>query len=156
MPDATQQQDRRQAFGIQLFRLGNRWRRLLNEKLYALGLTDATWRPLFHLGRLGDGLRQKDLADAMFIEGPSLVRLLDNLERDALILRVDDPTDRRCKLIRLTDAGRAIYEQAAEVNRRMADELLEDLSDDEAALCFTIFERLSQRMDDFGRDGKAP
>jgi MarR family transcriptional regulator for hemolysin len=154
MPDNSQL-DHLQAFGMHLFSLHNRWRRLLNEELHALGLTDANWRPLFHLGRLGDGLKQKELADAMFIEGPSLVRLLDNLERNALIMRVDDLSDRRCKLIHMTEAGRAIYEQAVKVNQRLATTLLADLDDAEAATCFTVFERLSQRMDAVSREEKS-
>jgi DNA-binding MarR family transcriptional regulator len=39
--------------------------------------------------------------------------ILDRLQRDGLVTRVDDPDDRRSKQIQLTVAGR----QAAEVNR---------------------------------------
>ncbi|UPG70899.1 hypothetical protein MVG78_09605 [Roseomonas gilardii subsp. gilardii] len=48
-----------------------------------LGLSDGTWRPLLYLGRMGGGIRQTDLAGALGIEGASLVRLLDALERGA-------------------------------------------------------------------------
>ncbi len=72
----------------------------------AYGLTDATWRPLAYVGKLGDGVRQKELATALSIEGPTLVRLLDNLERRGLIERREDETDRRARGIYLTRAGR--------------------------------------------------
>ena len=48
----------------------------VDAELQAFGLTDATWRPLAYVGRLGGGVRQKELAIALAIEGPSLVRLL--------------------------------------------------------------------------------
>jgi MarR family transcriptional regulator for hemolysin len=48
-------------------------------------MTEATWRPLVYVARLGAGVRQKELAIALGIEGPSLVRLLDGLERRRLI-----------------------------------------------------------------------
>ena len=51
--------------------------------------------------RLGDGVRQKELATALSIEGPSLVRLLDNLERRGFIERREDETDRRARGIYL-------------------------------------------------------
>lgn len=113
--------------GVKLVRMGLKWRRLMDEELQSLGLTDATWRPLFHLGRLGDGQRQVDLADAMAIQGPSLVRLLDNLERDGLIERREDQQDRRAKIIVMTPAGRPIYEQAMAVAHRLSQRVLADV-----------------------------
>ena len=72
-------------FGRRLYRLGQNWRRQVDGRVRQFGLTDATWRPLLHLGRFGDGVRQTDLAASLAIEGPSLVRLLDALERTGLI-----------------------------------------------------------------------
>ena len=94
-------------FGRRLFRLGQNWRRQLDQQMRQFGLTDATWRPLLYLGRLGDGMRQTDLAAALDIEGPSLVRLLDALERQGLVERCGEPDDRRVKTLRMTPAGHA-------------------------------------------------
>src|SRR5512142_3293142 len=79
--------------------LTRRWRSLLDSEFQAAGLTDATWRPLLHLHILGDGVRQKDLAASVGIEGPSIVRLLDTLIMKGLIQRSEDVTDRRAKLL---------------------------------------------------------
>ena len=57
-----------------LFRLTcltRRWRQVLDAEFQFSGLTDATWRPLLHLYLRGDGIRQKDLAASVGIEGPS-------------------------------------------------------------------------------------
>ena len=110
--------------GVQLVQLGRRWRRVLDEELSGYGLTDATWRPLFHLGRLGDGIRQTELAEALGIQGPSLVRLLDNLERDGLILRREDRGDRRAKSLVMTESGRRAYLKVKAVTEQVADRLL--------------------------------
>jgi MarR family transcriptional regulator for hemolysin len=48
------------------------------------------------------------LAEMISIEGPSLVRLLDQLCAANLVRRDEDPDDRRAKMISLTDEGRAV------------------------------------------------
>jgi len=85
-----------------LTRLTRRWRQVLDSEFQSAGLTDATWRPLLHLHLLGDGVRQKDLAASVGIEGPSLVRLIDTLVMKGLIQRSEDVNDRRVKLLCLT------------------------------------------------------
>src|SRR5260370_35808556 len=74
-------------FGFRIARIARRLRQAVDSELGAYGLTEATWRPLAYVGRLGEGVRQRELAAALGIEGPSLVRLLDNLERRGLIER---------------------------------------------------------------------
>jgi len=66
----------------------------MDAELSSYGLTEATWRPLRLCRRLGAGVRQKELAAALGIEGPSLVRAADNLERRGLIERREHETDR--------------------------------------------------------------
>ena len=75
------------SFSFRLAYIARRLRQAVDDELRAYGLTDATWRPLVYVGRLGDGVRQKELAQALGIQGPSLVRLLDTLERHGLIER---------------------------------------------------------------------
>src|SRR5689334_25036268 len=92
-------------FGYRVSRISRRLRQAVDAELQVFGLTEATWRPLAYVGRLGGGVRQKELATALGIEGPSLVRLLDSLERRGLIERREDEYDRRARGIYLTPAG---------------------------------------------------
>lgn len=132
--------------GVQLVQLGRRWRRVLDHELAGYGLTDATWRPLFHLGRLGDGIRQTDLAEALGIQGPSLVRLLDNLERDGLIVRREDRGDRRAKSLVMTEAGRQIYRQVQAVTEQVADRLLAGADPANLAAVAQLFAQLDAAL----------
>ena len=102
-------------FGFRVARIARRLRQAVDAELRVLGLTEATWRPLVYVRRLGDGVRQKELATALSIEGPSLVRLLDNLERRGLIERRADESDRRARGIYLTRPGRDLAKRAAKV-----------------------------------------
>jgi len=72
------------------------------------GLSDATAYPRVLIGRLDGEPRQNALAEAMGVEGPTLVRLLDQLCSAGLIVRREDPIDRRAKVLSLTASGRTV------------------------------------------------
>jgi len=76
------------------------------------GLSEATGLPVLLMGRFGDsGVRPGILADALGLEPSSLVRVVDQLIDSGLLLRHDDPVDRRAKILSLTEAGHRIASQ---------------------------------------------
>jgi MarR family transcriptional regulator, transcriptional regulator for hemolysin len=85
-----------------------RWRRVSHSVLAAYNVSEACAAPLLTANRLGEAVRQVTLAESVGIEGPSLVRLLDQLCAAGLTRRDDDPVDKRAKTISVTGAGRAI------------------------------------------------
>jgi MarR family transcriptional regulator, transcriptional regulator for hemolysin len=85
-----------------------KWRRASHGVLAAFNVSEACATPLLTASRLGEAVRQVTLADYIGIEGPSLVRLLDQLCAAGLMRRVEDPEDRRAKTVVLTDEGRAV------------------------------------------------
>lgn len=88
-----------------------KWRRTTQDALSAYNVSEACATPLLTAGRLGEAVRQVTLAEHVGIEGPSLVRLLDQLCAAGLVRRDEDPDDRRAKTISLTDEGRAVTAQ---------------------------------------------
>ena len=85
-----------------------KWRRKSDGVLSAYNVSEACAAPLLIAGRLGEAVRQVTLAEHVGIEGPSLVRLLDQLCTAGLVRSDEDPSDRRAKTIVLTEAGRAV------------------------------------------------
>ena len=71
----------RDQFPLTNARVARRWRKLLDERLKDLGVTQARWFTMVCLQRGGGGLTQRELARLMTIENPTLVRLLDSLEQ---------------------------------------------------------------------------
>src|SRR6185295_12961479 len=122
-PAPSSGSDGRAAFGALIGQVARRWRALVDARLKAFGLTEATWRPLLHLSKFPAPPRQTDLAESLSIEGPSLVRLLDTLERDGYILRCAD-SDRRTKTIRLTPRGETLQRKIAAVVADTRDQVL--------------------------------
>ena len=52
-----------------------------------------------------EGSRITDLAASAGMSTPSMGQLVDELEKDGLVVRLPDPTDRRAKLVSLTPLG---------------------------------------------------
>lgn len=76
------------------------------------------------------GLRQSQLADAMDVERPNLVVIIDELERRELIIRDRVPTDRRAYALKATLAGRQLYEKAVAATTAHEKRLLQDMDAD--------------------------
>ena len=123
MTDLPPADSRRFSFGIRFSLLARRWRRGLDRQLAAAGLTDATWVPLVHLQNTGGGISQKALAELVGVDGSSLVRVLDILDRQGLVERRRDARDGRARLIHLTATGQrrvdAIRAELFAAERRM-------------------------------------
>jgi MarR family transcriptional regulator for hemolysin len=135
-------------FGFSVARVARRLRQAVDAELRAFGLTEATWRPLVYVRRLGDGVRQKELATALSIEGPSLVRLLDNLERRGLIERREHESDRRVRGIHLTRSGRELAVRAAKVGGEIQARLLANVPPAELAACQRVLASIERELEE--------
>jgi MarR family transcriptional regulator, transcriptional regulator for hemolysin len=105
-----------------------KWRRTSHGALAAYNVSEACAAPLLTAGRLGEAVRQVTLAEHVGIEGPSLVRLLDQLCAAGLVRRDEDPADRRAKTISLTDTGHAVTAQMEEDLRALRARVLKGVT----------------------------
>lgn len=53
-------------------------------------------------------INQQEIANLLNKDKTSITYLLDNLTKRGLVVRVEDPNDRRNKIIHMTDAGRKV------------------------------------------------
>ena len=93
------------------------------ERMFAEhGLRRESWDALASLRRAGPPyrLRPTDFAATLMLTSSGTTKRLDRLEAAGHITREPDPADRRGVLIRLTDGGRALIDQAA--GRHLANE----------------------------------
>ncbi|AMU11029.1 MarR family winged helix-turn-helix transcriptional regulator [Burkholderia cenocepacia] len=124
----TNLHDLRLAVSSLLVLTARKWRRTSDGVLTTYNVSEACATPLLMAGRLGEGVRQGTLAEHVGIEGPSLVRLLDQLCAAGLARRDEDPHDRRAKTISLTAAGRAVTAKMEEDLRALRAQVLKGVS----------------------------
>jgi len=134
-------------FGFRVARIARRFRQAVDAELRVFGLTEATWRPLAYVGKLGGGVRQKELATALSIEGPTLVRLLDNLERRGLIERREDESDRRARGIYLTRAGRDLAVRVAKVGTEIQERVLAKVPPADLETCLNAMDVIERELE---------
>ncbi|NTF41750.1 MarR family winged helix-turn-helix transcriptional regulator [Rhizobium rhizogenes] len=123
-------------FTANLLTTGRQWRRVVDLALSSYGISEAAAAPLLWIGRLGGGVRQVAIATYVGIEGPSLVRLIDQLESMDLVIRKDDPTDRRAKGLWLTPEGEKLASRMEDALDELRGKILADVdkADIEAAI----------------------
>lgn len=79
------------------------------------------------------GLRQSQLADAIVIERPNLVVIIDELERRELIVRDRMPNDRRAYALKATLQGRQLCDKATTAVVALEEQLLVAIDEDARA-----------------------
>jgi homoprotocatechuate degradation regulator HpaR len=77
------------------------------------GLTEQQWRVVRALAASELPMDVGEIADATFLLGPSLSRILTNLEKRLLIVRQSDPQDQRRSSVKLSRSGRALFGRIA-------------------------------------------
>jgi DNA-binding MarR family transcriptional regulator len=65
------------------------------------------------LERAPDGLQMGELSRRLLVTGGNVTGIVDQLERAGLIVRTEDPDDRRAYLVKLTKEGRRLFGQMA-------------------------------------------
>lgn len=134
-------------FGLMLFGTARAWRTRLDKRLRPLGLSQGKWRTLIHLSYGGDKLTQKEIAERMGIEEPTLAGLLNRLETDGWIKRQESPNDRRCKIVHLRKRSKAVLAEIFSTAHELRDELLENVPRNELEICMRVLRRIRERAE---------
>jgi len=99
---------------------------------------------LFRLYHHGSG-PVNDLANHLGVTMAAVSQLLDPLIADGLVLRSENPDDRRMKLIALTEKGKLLVEKSMNTRHAWLSELSQVLSDSEKAQLLPAIKLLNQR-----------
>lgn len=118
-----------------LFALG------LREQITPLGIAPAQFMTLLELWR-EDGLTQKDLVERLDVEQATMANTISRMERDGLIERRPHPDDGRARSIYMTDKAKSLETVATQAARRVNQDFLSALSDDERKQFIQIMQRI--------------
>jgi len=129
--------------------------RAMNDELAPQGITYRQCQVLGWLALQGS-LSQKDLAERMDIEPPTLVGILDRMERDDWIERAGCTDDRRKKLISPTAAAKPVWSKIVACARRVRTRATDGISAEELATLKRLLEKIRGNLDAAERVSKAP
>jgi len=129
-----------------LLKLARSYRRMVDKRLAEHQISDARALPVLYLTRHGAPMRQRALAEEVGIEGPSLVRLLDQLCAMGLVERQPDPDDGRAKAIHPTDEGRALAEVVEVVLHDLRMQVMARVSDEDLAATLRTFDAMVEGL----------
>jgi DNA-binding MarR family transcriptional regulator len=141
--------------GFLLQRAHRRLRLAHNDALRPMGLTIAHVAVLGLLEQLGD-LSQRELIERIGADKSTMVYLVDELERQALAERREDPADRRACPVHLTEAGRRRLAEAGRWVKRVEDGFLAPLSRRQRVELDDLLRRLGEGEGQRRRPGAKP
>lgn len=80
------------------------------------------------LERHRGGLKMNELSRLLMVTGGNVTAIVDQLEKEGLVERLDEPADRRAFRIRLTKSGEKTFADMARAHEEWVVELLAGLS----------------------------
>ena len=105
------------------------------------GVTRVQWIALYYV-KTKNKISQRELSNLMKIMDSSVGRLIDRLERDGLIERHRDNTDRRVVFITLTDKGNQLISDLLPIGIQFNDDLMAGIDEKE----LMIYEKVLNKM----------
>ncbi|MBC7509583.1 MAG: MarR family transcriptional regulator [Ferruginibacter sp.] len=116
-----------------------------NFKESNVEITIEQWSVLYHLWKQ-DGLSQQQLCDATFRDKPSITRLVDNLEKLALVKRVASKDDRRMNMIYLTNEAQVLQEQTMALANQTLNEALGGVTIEEIEIAKMVLQKVYDNL----------
>jgi MarR family transcriptional regulator, transcriptional regulator for hemolysin len=109
--------------------LSRRWLNIIDGELRATGDSHARWITLLWVGMMGGRHKIGELADQIGVELPTLVRLLNRLEREGLVERRALGGSNRAKAVVLTPKGRRMSTNMNGIVDRVRSEFLQGVNE---------------------------
>jgi MarR family transcriptional regulator for hemolysin len=114
----------------------------LREKV---GVTVGQWKVMVMLINQ-DGLTQKEIAERLGLEGPTLIPIIDKMEKDDLVVRKVDPLDRRNNKIYRTEKANELWNEMLKCAIKVRQVSLKDIPEENIDITKNVLERVYQNL----------
>lgn len=116
-----------------------------NALLVSHGLTNAQFKILKYLTHKdGSNVTQKMIEEHFSMTNPTVTGIIQNLEKKELIYRREHATDKRSKIIRLTQKTIDLKPQLAAIGKKINDEFTSSLTSQQQQELATLLKLLIQ------------
>jgi MarR family transcriptional regulator, transcriptional regulator for hemolysin len=114
----------------------------LREKV---GVTVGQWKVIVMLVKQ-NGLTQKETADKLGLEGPTLIPIIDKMEKDGLLVRRVDSSDRRNNRIYRTEKADALWDRMMECATKVRQVSVKDISEENIRIMRNVLDKIWQNL----------
>lgn len=112
------------------------------------GLTGGKWKVIVGL-TVKDGINQKELAEMIFLEPPTLVPIIDRMEKDGWVQRTPDPEDRRSNRVFLTKKSKQIVEPIVEGIVELRKSISKDISKEDMETTKNVLKKITKNASSY-------
>lgn len=110
-----------------------------------VGVTFGQWKVIVMLANQ-NGLTQKEIADRLGLEGPTLIPIIDKMEQEGLLVRKVDPDDRRNNRIYRTEKADELWDRMIECALRIREVSLRGIHEQDINIMRKVLEKISENL----------
>lgn len=138
-------------FGLKIAIINRAFRKRMDEKASAMGLTSVQLRVLGSVSRLEAAgeteIHQNDLERIEHVTHPAMTKLLQRLESKGFIQCVPSAKDRRYKKITCTEKATGIHKMILAQDEEVLSELCENFTEEQKATLLQLMDMLLKNID---------
>jgi DNA-binding MarR family transcriptional regulator len=129
--------------------------RVMTARMAAMGVMHSHWSIMLALWA-GDGITQKELSARVAIEGPTLTRALERMEKEGLVRRKRDRADARQMIVFLTSRSRHFRDKLLPIAVEEQERATSALTTLERHLLVMLLRKMLISQRDAQRDDSLP
>lgn len=117
--------------------------KMSNHVLSPYELTNTQYKILMLLYRNpGRPIRQIDIEDHFAMTNPSVTGIIQNLEKKGLVKRIQNPDDKRSKLLTLTEQAVSMEKELHALGESLEKQVTEKLTEDENRQLIALLKKI--------------
>jgi MarR family transcriptional regulator for hemolysin len=134
------------SIGYKVYRTSRAFQKAFDLELrHKVGMTLSQWRVINVLVSF-NGITQKEIADKLELEAPSLIPMIDKLQSLELVERRSDPKDRRINRIYLTKKAESLYESMHECGLSIIKSATKGINQDQLNLVIKYLDMIIHNL----------
>ncbi len=92
-------------------------------------------------------LYQRQICEITYKDRPNMTRLINILEKDGLVKRIQDVNGRKINKIRVTEKGATLHATIKPHMLELRDEAVKDIKKEELEVCFAIMNKMMENLE---------
>ena len=120
--------------------------RIKQFKANGFNVTAEQWRVLHRLWE-EDGLSQNEISKRLFKQEPNITRIVDNLEKNNLVVRKSVENNRRKYRVFLTEKGRDLTEKLRTISKEALDKACKGIEQADISAAIDVLNKIYKNIE---------